>query len=111
MTAPAPILLTGKNGQIGSELEKLLPRLGKLIAIDRDELDLSDSSAVRCLVEQMRPRLIMNAAAYTAVDQAERDQHAARVLNEEVPAVLAEEAKKVNTALVHSSTDYLFDGL
>lgn len=111
MITPAPILLTGKNGQIGFELKKILPRLGELIALDREDLDLSDSSETRRMVQELRPRLIVNAAAYTAVDQAETDQHAARALNAEAPAVLAEAARKVGAALVHFSTDYVFDGL
>ena len=111
MISPAPILLTGKNGQIGFELKKILPRLGRLIAVDREDVDLTDSSETRRMVQELRPRLIVNAAAYTAVDQAETDQHAARALNAEAPAVLAEAAKKVGAALVHFSTDYIFDGL
>lgn len=111
MITPASILLTGKNGQIGFELKKILPRLGKLIAVDREDVDLSDSSETRRMVQELRPKLIVNAAAYTAVDQAETDQHAARALNAEAPAVLAEAAKKVGAALVHFSTDYVFDGL
>jgi dTDP-4-dehydrorhamnose reductase len=111
MISPAPILLTGKNGQIGFELKKILPRLGRLIAVDREDVDLTDSSETRRMVQELRPRLIVNAAAYTAVDQAETDQHAARALNADAPAVLAEAAKKVGAALVHFSTDYIFDGL
>jgi dTDP-4-dehydrorhamnose reductase len=111
MITPAPILLTGKNGQIGFELKKILPRLGRLIAVDREDVDLSDSSETRRMVQELRPKLIVNAAAYTAVDQAETDQHAAHALNAEAPAVLAEAAKKIGAALVHFSTDYVFDGL
>ena len=79
--------------------------------MDREDVDLSDSSETRRMVQELRPRLIVNAAAYTAVDQAETDQHAAQALNAEAPAVLAEAAKKVGAALVHFSTDYVFDGL
>jgi len=111
MISPAPILLTGKNGQVGFELERLLPRLGKLVALDRRDLDFSSPSEIRRTVQELRPRLIVNATAYTAVDQAETDQHSARAVNAEAPAILAEEAKKLGAALVHFSTDYVFDGL
>ncbi len=110
MITPAPILLTGKNGQIGFELQKLLPRLGKLIAVDREDMDLTNPSEIRRTIQGMKPRLIVNAAAYTAVDQAETDQESARALNTDAPAILAEEAKKLGAALVHYSTDYIFDG-
>jgi dTDP-4-dehydrorhamnose reductase len=110
MSTRVPILLTGKNGQIGFELERLLPRLGQLVAMNRQELDLSRPAEVRRVIRELRPRLIINAAAYTAVDQAETDQAAARCINAEVPAILAEEAKKIGAALVHYSTDYVFDG-
>src|ERR1700758_3443447 len=111
MIISAPILLTGKNGQIGFELSKLLPRLGKLIAVDREEMDLTNPREIRCMIQELRPRLIVNAAAYTAVDRAETDQESARALNTGAPAILAEEAKKLGAALVHFSTDYIFDGL
>jgi dTDP-4-dehydrorhamnose reductase len=111
MITPAPILLTGKNGQIGFELDKLLPHLGKLIAVDREDMDLTNPSEIRRTIQELRPRLIVNAAAYTAVDKAETDQEAARALNSDAPAILAEEAKKLGAALVHFSTDYIFDGL
>jgi dTDP-4-dehydrorhamnose reductase len=111
MITPAPILLTGKNGQIGFELEKLLPRMGKLIAVDREDMDLTNPSEIRRTIQELRPRLIVNAAAYTAVDKAETDQDSARALNTDAPAILAEEAKKLGAALVHFSTDYIFDGL
>jgi dTDP-4-dehydrorhamnose reductase len=111
MITPAPILLTGKNGQIGFELGKLLSRMGKLIAVDREDVDLTKPSEIRRTIQELRPRLIVNAAAYTAVDKAETDQEAARAVNTDVPAILAEETKKLGAALVHFSTDYIFDGL
>jgi dTDP-4-dehydrorhamnose reductase len=110
MLTSAPILLIGKNGQIGFELEKILPRLGNLIALGRKDLDLSNLGETRRMVQQLGPRLIVNAAAYTAVDQAETDQRVARALNAEAPAVLAEAAKEIGAGLVHFSTDYVFDG-
>jgi dTDP-4-dehydrorhamnose reductase len=104
------ILLTGKNGQIGEELAGMLPRLGEVVALNRSQLDLADPVAIRRTIGEVRPRLIVNAAAYTAVDLAEKDEAAARAVNSDAPGVMAEEAKKVGAALVHFSTDYVFDG-
>jgi dTDP-4-dehydrorhamnose reductase len=109
MSTPTPILLTGKNGQVGFELEKLLS--GQVVALDRQELDLVSPADIRRVVRQLRPRLIINAAAYTAVDKAETDQDAARAINADAPAILAEEAKRIGAVLIHYSTDYVFDGL
>jgi dTDP-4-dehydrorhamnose reductase len=103
-------LLTGKNGQIGHELSQLLPQLGDAVAVDRDELDLLRPQEIRRVIGDIRPNLIVNAAAYTAVDQAESDRAVAHALNAEAPAVMAEEAKKIGAALVHYSTDYVYDG-
>jgi dTDP-4-dehydrorhamnose reductase len=104
------ILLTGKGGQVGSGLQCLLPRLGDLVAPDRRELDLLDPDSIRRVVRDIRPQLIVNAAAYTAVDAAESDEANAHAVNAIAPAVLAEEAKKLGAAVVHYSTDYVFDG-
>ena len=104
------ILLTGKGGQVGSELHCLLPRLGDLVAPDRRELDLLDPHSIRRVVRDIRPQLIVNAAAYTKVDAAESDEANAHAVNAIAPAVLAEEAKKLGAAVVHYSTDYVFDG-
>lgn len=104
------ILLTGKGGQVGSALQGLLPRLGETIAFGRAELDLADPDAIRRVVRDVRPGLIVNAAAYTAVDRAETEQAAAWAANAAAPGVLAEAAKQVGAALVHYSTDYVFDG-
>jgi dTDP-4-dehydrorhamnose reductase len=104
------ILLTGKNGQLGDDLRHMLPRLGEVIATDREQLDLSQPGDIRSLIRDVHPDLIVNAAAYTAVDQAEKDEALARAINSEAPAVMAEEAKKVGAALIHYSTDYVFDG-
>jgi dTDP-4-dehydrorhamnose reductase len=104
------ILLTGKGGQIGSELQCLLPRLGDLVAPDRRELDLLDPGSIRRMIRDIRPQLIVNAAAYTAVDAAESDEANAHAVNAIAPAVIAEEAKKLGAAVVHYSTDYVFDG-
>ncbi|HKN61229.1 MAG TPA: dTDP-4-dehydrorhamnose reductase [Candidatus Acidoferrales bacterium] len=104
------ILLTGKNGQVGSELAQLLPRLGEVTALGRQELDLSNIHDIRQAIQEVRPSLIVNAAAYTAVDRAEKEEALARAINSDAPAVIAEEAKKIGAALVHYSTDYVFDG-
>ena len=104
------ILLTGKNGQLGDDLRQILPRLGELIATDREQCDLSRPAEIRNLIRELRPALIVNAAAYTAVDQAEQEEALARAINSEAPAVMAEEARKIGAALVHYSTDYVFDG-
>ena len=104
------ILLIGRNGQVGTELTSLLPRLGELAALNRQELDLTKPDDIRRTIREVRPQWIINATAYTAVDQAEQDEATARAVNEEAPAVIAEEAKRSGAALVHYSTDYVFDG-
>jgi dTDP-4-dehydrorhamnose reductase len=105
------ILLTGKNGQVGGELMRFLPQLGEVVALDRDQLDLSIPSDICRTIREVRPQIIVNAAAYTAVDQAETDETMARAVNGEALAVMAQEAKKIGAVLVHYSTDYVFDGL
>ena len=107
---PRTILLLGKNGQVGWELQKALAPLGKLVALDIEDLDLTQPDAIRETVRNIRPHLIVNAAAYTAVDQAEQEPQLAMALNGEAPAVLAEEAQRSGAALVHYSTDYVYDG-
>jgi dTDP-4-dehydrorhamnose reductase len=104
------ILLTGKNGQVGSELARVLPRLGNVTALGRQELDLSNINDIRRAIHDARPSLIVNAAAYTAVDRAEKEEPLARAINANAPAVIAEEAKKIRAAVIHYSTDYVFDG-
>ena len=104
------ILVTGKNGQVGHALLTSLAGLGEVVALDRAQLDLADLDAVRQTVRTLAPDLIINAAAYTAVDQAETDMALAMRINGEAPGVLAEEAKKIGAALIHYSTDYVFDG-
>lgn len=104
------ILLTGKNGQVGVELLGFLPQLGEVIALGRQELDLSRPDDLRRMIREVHPNLIVNAAAYTAVDQAEKEEGIARAINADALAVMAEEAKKVGAGLVHYSTDYVFDG-
>jgi dTDP-4-dehydrorhamnose reductase len=104
------ILLTGAGGQLGRELARRLPALGELVATDRAALDLSDPDAIRRTVRAARPQVIVNAAAYTAVDRAEAEPEAAHAVNATAPAVLAEEARRLGALLVHYSTDYVFDG-
>lgn len=104
------ILLAGKNGQVGYELERSLQGVGQLRAVDRREMDLSDLNMVRAVLRDYQPDLIINAAAYTAVDQAESEPELAMRINAEAPAVMAEEAKALGAALIHYSTDYVFDG-
>lgn len=104
------ILLIGKNGQIGWELERKLAGLGEITAPGKQELDLCHADQIRQTVREIRPDLIINAAAYTAVDKAEDEPDLAMTLNGVAPGILAEEAKKVGSALIHYSTDYVFDG-
>jgi dTDP-4-dehydrorhamnose reductase len=104
------ILLVGRNGQVGRELNALLPPLGEVVAVGREQMDLTRPDEIRRLVRATRPNLIVNAAAYTAVDLAEKEESTARAINAEAPGVLAAEAKKIGAALVHYSTDYVFDG-
>jgi len=104
------ILLTGRGGQVGLELEQRLPRLGELVVTGPEELDLADADSIRRAVRDLRPALIVNAAAHTAVDRAESEPELAMRINGEAPGVLAEEAKRLGARLVHYSTDYVFDG-
>jgi dTDP-4-dehydrorhamnose reductase len=104
------ILLTGRNGQVGWELERTLPALGEVVATDRSTLDLALPDSIRHAVREAKPDLIVNAAAYTAVDKAESEPELAMRINGEAPGVLAEEAKRLGALLVHYSTDYVFDG-
>ncbi|SFV09771.1 dTDP-4-dehydrorhamnose reductase [Pseudoduganella namucuonensis] len=104
------ILLTGCTGQVGYELERSLQGLGQVVAVDRSRMDLADLDRVRAVIREVRPGLIVNPAAYTAVDKAESEPELAYRVNAEAPAVMAEEAKKLGAALVHYSTDYVFPG-
>ncbi len=104
------ILLTGKTGQLGSELNRLLPKLGQVVAPGRNEMDLREPEQIHQIMRSANPQLVVNAAAYTAVDPAETDEANALAVNAEAPRLLAEEAKKIGAVLVHFSTDYVFDG-
>jgi dTDP-4-dehydrorhamnose reductase len=105
------ILLTGKNGQVGFELQKKLSLLGEVIATDREELDLANPDAIRAFIDQIEPDIIINPAAFTAVDKAESEPELAYQINSVAPSVLAQKAKELDIPLVHFSTDYVFDGL
>ncbi|OEZ47548.1 dTDP-4-dehydrorhamnose reductase [Janthinobacterium sp. MP5059B] len=104
------ILVTGKNGQVGYELARSLQGIGHIIAVDRSEMDLSDLDQVRDVIRKIQPDLIINPAAYTAVDKAETDEELAMRVNAQAPGIMAEEAARLGAALVHYSTDYVFDG-
>ncbi|MGZ3184505.1 MAG: dTDP-4-dehydrorhamnose reductase [Telluria sp.] len=104
------ILLTGASGQVGHELERSLQGLGEVVAVDRGRMDLANLDQVREVVRAVRPHLIVNPAAYTAVDKAEAEPELARTVNALAPEVMAREAKALGAALVHYSTDYVFDG-
>jgi dTDP-4-dehydrorhamnose reductase len=104
------ILLTGKNGQVGWELCRTLMPLGEVISVDVDELNLADATAIRKVVRDVKPAIIVNPAAYTAVDKAESESELALAINGTAPGVLAEEAERLGSLLVHYSTDYIFDG-
>jgi dTDP-4-dehydrorhamnose reductase len=104
------ILLTGANGQIGWELQRELASLGDVLALDRSQLDLAQSDTLRGRVREIAPDVIVNAAAYTAVDRAESEPELARAINAIAPGILAEEAQHLDAILVHYSSDYVFDG-
>jgi dTDP-4-dehydrorhamnose reductase len=104
------IFLTGRTGQVGWELERALPALGDLVATERSQLDLTDADAIRRIVREARPEVIVNAGGYTAVDRAESERELAMAINAAAPGVLAGEARRLGALLVHYSTDYVFDG-
>lgn len=105
------ILLTGVNGQVGSHLLNKLARFGEVTAVDADTVDFKDEAALRRLVRGARPKIIVNPAAYTAVDRAESEPEVARLVNGVAPRILAEEAKALGAFLIHFSTDYVLPGV
>lgn len=105
------ILLTGKNGQVGFELQRALAPLGELLAVDQSECDMADAQAIRRLARSFNPDIIVNPAAYTAVDKAEAEIELAHAVNAVAPGVFGEEAVKLGAWVVHYSTDYVFDGI
>ncbi|MCL2790188.1 MAG: dTDP-4-dehydrorhamnose reductase [Desulfobulbus sp.] len=104
------ILLTGRNGQVGFELQRALAPLGDIYAVGHAECDLADERAIRGLIRECRPEIIVNAAAYTAVDRAESEPDAAFAVNGLAPEIIGEEAVKLGALVVHYCTDYVFDG-
>ena len=104
------VLLLGAGGQVGRELQRALAGQGLIVAMDIPQIDFASSQSVRDAVRSVRPDIIINAAAYTAVDAAESDSDAAFAVNAAAPAVLAEEANATGAILMHYSTDYVFDG-
>jgi dTDP-4-dehydrorhamnose reductase len=110
MTLDRPILLLGATGQVGAALEPLLAERFRVLAPTREQVDLLRPWTIAAMVEQTTPAIIINAAAFTAVDTAERDASAAHAVNAEAPAAIALAASRVGAAIVHFSTDYVFDG-
>ncbi len=104
------ILLVGANGQLGQELQRTLTPLGDVIGVGREKLDLAASTSIRQVISDASPNVIVNAAAYTAVDKAETETELAHAINAIAPAIMAEEAQRLGAALFHVSTDYVFDG-
>ena len=107
---PCKVLLLGKSGQVGWELERCLATVCEVVALDHQGMDLANPDSIRNTVRDIRPSLIINAAAYTAVDKAETEAELAMAVNGIAPGILAEEAKRLGAALIHYSTDYVFDG-
>ena len=104
------ILITGKNGQVGTELSRLYHSHGDVVLTGREECDLSSEQSIRDTVRQVKPAVIINAGAYTAVDQAEKERDLCFAINAAAPRVLAEEAARLDALLIHYSTDYVFNG-
>ncbi|MFZ2266501.1 MAG: dTDP-4-dehydrorhamnose reductase [Azonexus sp.] len=104
------ILLTGKNGQVGFDLQRALAPLGEVVAVDHRECDLASPDAIRKLVAEVGPQVIINPAAYTAVDKAESEPELAQAINGVAPGIFGEEAKRLGALVIHYSTDYVFDG-
>lgn len=110
MSAPLRILISGQHGQVSQALQQHLQSMGELIVLGRNQLDLSQPESIRPVVHDIKPDLIINAAAHTAVDQAESEPELAFAINATSPGVFAEEAAALGVPLIHYSTDYVFDG-
>jgi dTDP-4-dehydrorhamnose reductase len=110
MSGQPRVLIVGNAGQVGVELQRIFAGVGEIIGVDRESVDLAQPDQVRALIRRVDPAIILNAAAYTAVDRAESELDLARAINVEAPRILAEEALRTKALLVHYSTDYVFDG-
>ena len=108
--ATMKILVTGKNGQVGYELQRTLAGMSEIVAVDSSQCDFRNEGAVRDLVRSTAPDIIINPAAFTAVDLAESQPEEAHLINAHAPAILAQEAQRLDALLIHFSTDYVFDG-
>jgi dTDP-4-dehydrorhamnose reductase len=104
------ILLIGSNGQVGKEMQHILPHYGDIISVARPTVDLAQPDTLRSIIRAKQPQIIINAAAYTAVDKAESEPELANAINAIAPLILAEESQKLGACLIHLSTDYVFDG-
>jgi len=104
------LLLIGKTGQLGWELQRTLATLGEVVALDYPEIDLAKPESLHEVIQNVSPQLIVNAAAYTNVDKAESEPELAQKVNAEAPSVMAQEARRLEAAFIHYSTDYVFDG-
>ena len=104
------IVLIGKNGQLGWEFQQILPAFGEMVALGREDLDISDQHAVQHTLLALQPNLIINASAYTEVDLAETQIELAEKINAISPGIMAETARKIGSVFIHYSTDYVFDG-
>ncbi len=104
------ILLFGKNGQLGLELQRTLLPLGPITAIDKEDLDLANLDALKAFIQQLKPEVIINASAYTAVDRAESESDLAFQINAQAPGAMAQAANQLGAIFIHFSTDYVFDG-
>ena len=103
-------LVFGNNGQVGTHLLRVLPALGETVAVGREQADLTDPAALESVIADARPDVVINAAAYTAVDKAESEPELALAVNGEAPGIMARAAKRAGAVFVHYSTDYVFDG-
>jgi dTDP-4-dehydrorhamnose reductase len=107
---PKRFLITGCNGQVGFELQRSLAPMGEVVALDRQAMNLADPDSIRQAIQTYRPDVIVNPAAYTAVDKAESDRETAHAVNGVAPGIIGVEAAKIGALVIHYSTDYVYDG-
>ena len=110
MAARYSILVTGGSGQVGEALQRTLASLGEVVAPSSVELNLADADSIRSAMRRVQPRWVVNAGAHTAVDKAESEPERTMAINATAPEIFADEAKKIGAAVIHYSTDYVFDG-